>query len=292
MLLGAVFFAFQIYCDFSGYSDIAIGTARLFGFNLMQNFSFPYFSRDIAEFWRRWHISLSTWFRDYVYIPLGGSRVSSFLKIRNVFIIFIISGFWHGANLTFIAWGLLHALYFIPLMLMRGNRNNTGKIAEGRYLPSLKEFLQILITFSITVLAWIFFRADNITHALDYIFRLFTNPFYSDLVLNLKEKEFPLNSITNAIDYIVNLFTNPDYSDFVLNLNEKAFPLRQVFIILIFITLLIVVEWIQRDRQHGLSFYTEGLISKISRRILYFIIGISIFIFGNFEKTEFIYFAF
>ena len=292
LLLGAVFFAFQIYCDFSGYSDIAIGTARLFGFNLMQNFSFPYFSRDIAEFWRRWHISLSTWFRDYVYIPLGGSKVSSFIKIRNVFVIFIISGFWHGANLTFIAWGLLHALYFIPLMLMRGNRNNTGKIAEGRYLPSLKEFFQILITFSITVLAWIFFRADNITHALDYIFRLFTNPFYSDLVLNLKEKEFPLNSITNAIDYIVNLFTNPDYSDLLLNLNGNNFLLRQVFIILIFITLLIVVEWIQRDRQHGLSFYTERLISKISRRILYFIVVISIFIFGNFEKTEFIYFAF
>ena len=177
-------------------------------------------------------------------------------------------------------------------MLMGDNRNNIGNIAEGRYLPSLKEFFQILITFSITVIAWIFFRADNITQAVDYIVCLFTNPFYSDLVLNLKEKEFPLNSITDAIDYIVNLFTNPDYSDLVLNLNGKAFPLRQVFIILIFIAILIVVEWIQRDKQHGLSFCSERLISKISRRILYFIICISMFIFGNFDKTEFIYFAF
>ncbi|MFQ3332218.1 MAG: alginate O-acetyltransferase complex protein AlgI [Flavobacteriales bacterium] len=292
LLLGVVFFAFQIYCDFSGYSDIAIGTARLFGFNLMQNFAFPYFSRDIAEFWRRWHISLSSWFRDYLYIPLGGSRGTVALKTRNIVIIFIVSGFWHGANFTFIAWGLLHALYFIPLMLMGDNRNNTGNIAEDRYFPSLKEFFQILITFSITAIAWIFFRADSITHAVDYIVSLFTNPFYSDLVLNLKEKEFPLNSIADAIDYIINLFTNPDYSDLVLTLNGNTFPLRQLFIILIFITLLIVVEWIQRDRQHGLSFYSERLISKISRRILYFIIGISIFIFGNFEKTEFIYFAF
>jgi D-alanyl-lipoteichoic acid acyltransferase DltB (MBOAT superfamily) len=123
--IGAVLFAFQIYGDFSGYSDIAIGTARLFGFNLMQNFAFPYFSRDIAEFWRRWHISLSTWFRDYVYIPLGGSRGGVWMKIRNTFIIFIVSGFWHGANWTFIAWGALNALYFLPLLLLKKNRVNT-----------------------------------------------------------------------------------------------------------------------------------------------------------------------
>jgi D-alanyl-lipoteichoic acid acyltransferase DltB (MBOAT superfamily) len=122
LFLGAVFFAIQIYGDFSGYSDIAIGTAKLFGFRLMQNFAFPYFSRDISEFWRRWHISLSTWFRDYVYIPLGGSRGSKFNQIRNVFVIFIVSGFWHGANWTFIFWGFLHAVYFIPLMLANRNR--------------------------------------------------------------------------------------------------------------------------------------------------------------------------
>jgi alginate O-acetyltransferase complex protein AlgI len=139
LLMGAVFFSFQIYCDFSGYSDIAIGTARLFGFTLMQNFAFPYFSRDIAEFWRRWHISLSTWFRDYLYIPLGGSRGSLWLKVRNTFIIFVISGFWHGANWTFVIWGALNAVYFVPLLLTNTNRKYLGVVAQGSYFPSIKE---------------------------------------------------------------------------------------------------------------------------------------------------------
>ena len=139
LLLGALFFTFQIYCDFSGYSDIAIGTSRLFGFDLMKNFAFPYFSRDIAEFWRRWHISLSTWFRDYLYIPLGGSRGGTAMKVRNTFIIFIVSGFWHGANWTFIVWGALNAIYFLPLLLLEKNRQNIGIVAEGRTLPNLKE---------------------------------------------------------------------------------------------------------------------------------------------------------
>ena len=128
LILGAILFSFQIYGDFSGYSDIAIGTAKLFGFELMTNFKFPYFSRDIAEFWRRWHISLSTWFRDYLYIPLGGSRVSKPKAIRNVFVIFLVSGFWHGANWTFIVWGGIHALLFIPLFLRGTNRKNTSDV--------------------------------------------------------------------------------------------------------------------------------------------------------------------
>ena len=182
LILGAVFFAFQIYGDFSGYSDIAIGTSKLFGFSLMQNFATPYFSRDIAEFWRRWHISLSTWFRDYLYIPLGGSRGSKWLQVRNVFIIFIVSGFWHGANWTFIVWGALNAIYFLPLLLLNKNRTNVSNVvAEGRLFPSLKEIFQIGVTFSLTVFAWIFFRAESIAHALTYfegIFRgnLFTLP--------------------------------------------------------------------------------------------------------------------
>lgn len=175
LLLGAVFFTFQIYGDFSGYSDIAIGTSRLFGFNLMKNFAFPYFSRDIAEFWRRWHISLSTWFRDYLYIPLGGSRGGTWMKVRNTFIIFIVSGFWHGANWTFIVWGALNAVYFLPLLLTNNNRNHIDVVAKGRWLPSFKEFVQMLITFTLTVFAWIFFRAENITHALQYIGDIFTN---------------------------------------------------------------------------------------------------------------------
>ena len=174
LVLGALFFTFQIYGDFSGYSDIAIGTSRLFGFNLMQNFNFPYFSRDIAEFWRRWHISLSTWFRDYLYIPLGGSRGNTWMKVRNTFIIFVVSGFWHGANWTFIIWGALNALYFIPLLLLGKNRVNTDTIAENRHLPSLKEFFQMGITFGLTVLAWVFFRAENIEHALSYLSTIFS----------------------------------------------------------------------------------------------------------------------
>jgi len=169
LLLGAIFFAFQIYGDFSGYSDIAIGTARLFGFNLKQNFAFPYFSRDIAEFWRRWHISLSTWFRDYLYIPLGGSRGSKSKVIRNVFIIFIVSGFWHGANWTFIIWGALNAIYFLPLLLANKNRNHIEVVAFNKKYPSIKTLLNILLTFGLTTLAWIFFRAENINHAFQYI---------------------------------------------------------------------------------------------------------------------------
>ncbi|WP_417608017.1 MBOAT family O-acyltransferase [Owenweeksia hongkongensis] len=179
LVLGALFFAFQIYGDFSGYSDIAIGTSRLFGFDLMRNFAYPYFSRDIAEFWRRWHISLSTWFRDYVYIPLGGSKGGLGMKVRNTFIIFIVSGFWHGANWTFIVWGVLNAVYFLPLLLTKNNRNNLGIVAENKFLPSLKEFLQMLFTFSITVFAWIFFRAQDLNHALRYISDIFSTSLFS-----------------------------------------------------------------------------------------------------------------
>lgn len=169
LLLGAIFFTFQIYCDFSGYSDIAIGTSRLFGFDLKQNFATPYFSRDIAEFWRRWHISLSTWFRDYLYIPLGGSRGGTWMKVRNTFIIFLVSGFWHGANWTFIAWGGLNALYFLPLLLLKSNRTNLGVVAEARMLPSLRELFCMGTTFLLTVLAWVFFRAESITMALGFL---------------------------------------------------------------------------------------------------------------------------
>ncbi len=179
LILGAIFFAFQIYGDFSGYSDIAIGTSRLFGFQLMQNFAFPYFSRDIAEFWRRWHISLSTWFRDYLYIPLGGSRGSTNKKVRNIFIIFIVSGFWHGANWTFIIWGILNAFYFLPLLLFKTNRDNLNIAAEGKLLPTIREVLSIFSTFSLTVFAWIFFRAEDINHAISYISKIFSNSLFS-----------------------------------------------------------------------------------------------------------------
>lgn len=169
LIIAAILFAIQIYGDFSGYSDIAIGTAKLFGIRLMRNFRNPYFSRDIAEFWRRWHISLTTWFRDYVYIPLGGSRVSKGKIVRNTFIIFLLSGFWHGANWTFIAWGAYHALLFLPLILTAQNRKYLNEVAEGKVLPSLKEAGQIVLTFVLVTIGWILFRADSISQAWDYI---------------------------------------------------------------------------------------------------------------------------
>ena len=214
LVLGALFFTFQIYGDFSGYSDIAIGTSRLFGFDLMQNFAFPYFSRDIAEFWRRWHISLSTWFRDYLYIPLGGSKGGTWMKIRNTFIIFIVSGFWHGANWTFIIWGGLNALYFLPLLLTKNNRNNLDIVAKGKHLPNLKELFSMLLTFGLTILAWIFFRANNVEHAIDYISAIFTYSLFS----------------------IPTLFSG---------LSE--------LLILVMIVIFLIVEWMGRERQYAIE---------------------------------------
>jgi alginate O-acetyltransferase complex protein AlgI len=179
LIMGALFFTFQIYGDFSGYSDIALGTSRLFGMELLKNFNFPYFSRDIAEFWRRWHISLSSWFKDYLYIPLGGSVGGLKMKIRNTFIIFIVSGFWHGANWTFIVWGALNALYLLPSLLLNTNRNHLEIVAYNRSFPSFKELSSIIVTFVLTVFAWVFFRANSLTHALTYIKNIFTSKLLS-----------------------------------------------------------------------------------------------------------------
>lgn len=185
LVLGAVYFAFQIYGDFSGYSDMALGMSKLFGLDLLRNFNYPYFSRDIAEFWRRWHISLSSWFRDYLYIPLGGSRGSKWKQVRNVFIIFVVSGFWHGANWTFLAWGFINALYFLPSLLLGTNRNNMETAELHWDFNSIKVFFSILATFSLSCLAWIFFRANSIHIAFDYIGKMVTNQsFVSQYLTN------------------------------------------------------------------------------------------------------------
>jgi len=247
LLLGAIFFAFQIYCDFSGYSDIAIGTSRLFGFSLMRNFAFPYFSRDIAEFWRRWHISLSTWFRDYVYIPLGGSQGGTAMKVRNTFIIFLLSGFWHGANWTFLAWGFINALYFLPLLLSNKNRVHTDTVTEGKMLPSMKELAQISITFFITLIAWVFFRADSMTSAVGYIKGMFHQ----------------------------SLFTLP-----------SVHPMDTLTLLVVFI----LIEWIQREKQHGLQL--NGIkMPKPVRWGVYYAVIVLIVLFGG-SQQEFIYFQF
>jgi len=223
LILGAVYFAFQIYGDFSGYSDIAIGTSRLFGFDLMRNFAYPYFSRDIAEFWRRWHISLSTWFRDYLYIPLGGSRGGTWMKVRNTFIIFLVSGFWHGANWTFVVWGGLNAIYFLPLLLSGKNRNHIDIVAEDSKLPSIKEFFKIALTFGITIFAWIFFRANDMSHAINFLKGLL------------------------QFDFAV----------------EKLFIERFPFEILPLVGVMLVLEWFSRNREHPLKNSNYGITKSV-----------------------------
>ena len=256
LVLGALFFAFQIYGDFSGYSDIAIGTSRLFGFNIMRNFNFPYFSRDIAEFWRRWHISLSTWFRDYLYIPLGGSRGGTLMKIRNTFIIFLVSGFWHGANWTFIIWGALNAIYFLPLLLTKNNRNHLDTVAQGKYLPSLKEFSLMLLTFSLTVFAWIFFRAESIHHAFSYIEGIFSSSLFT-----ISSQDFKQISVGADIIYTM-----------------------------VIVFGFIMIEWIYRDKQHPLQFNEKRNPPIIKWSVYYSLILLIIYFQGS--QQNFIYFQF
>jgi D-alanyl-lipoteichoic acid acyltransferase DltB (MBOAT superfamily) len=252
LVLGAFFFTFQIYGDFSGYSDIAIGTSRLFGFDLMRNFNFPYFSRDIAEFWRRWHISLSTWFRDYLYIPLGGSRGGTWMKVRNTFIIFIVSGFWHGANWTFIVWGALNAIYFLPLLLTKNNRNNLKTVAQGKLFPSVKELLLMLLTFGLTVFAWIFFRAENIGHAFNYISE----------ILSLSLFEIP-----------------------------KFVGMRSALTIILLVSVFILIEWQGREGQYAISHIGQRWYRPL-RWTFYSLIIFAIGMFMPSVESPFIYFQF
>ncbi len=261
LVLGAFLFTFQIYGDFSGYSDIAIGCSKIFGIKLMRNFNIPYFSRDIAEFWRKWHISLTTWFRDYLYIPLGGSRGGKGKVIRNTFIIFLVSGLWHGANWTYIAWGGYHALLFIPLLLTNSNRQNQGIIAEDRILPNLKEVGSIIYTFILVTIGWVIFRADSISQAGDYLFRIVSEPWFADEQIR---------------DYL---------------------PLTNMRFLLYAVPILIVVEWVSRRRSHPFDFNNNTLLRyKVVRWIIYYLFAIyltySISAMINAEAQQFIYFQF
>ncbi|WP_372756685.1 MBOAT family protein [Mariniflexile sp.] len=179
LMLGAFFFTVQIYCDFSGYSDIAIGTSRLFGFDLMKNFSFPYFSRNIKEFWRRWHISLTTWFKDYVYIPIGGSRGSKAIQIRNTLFIFVIIGFWHGAQWKFIVYGFINGLHFLPGIISGRSEKFQNSVAHNRVFPNLKESYGMIKTFLFLVLVRVFFRANDLNEAVAYLSKIFSMSIFS-----------------------------------------------------------------------------------------------------------------
>jgi D-alanyl-lipoteichoic acid acyltransferase DltB (MBOAT superfamily) len=251
MAMATILFAFQIYGDFSGYSDIAIGAARLFGFDLMRNFAYPYFSRDIAEYWRRWHISLSTWFRDYLYIPLGGSRGGKAFVVRNTMIIFLVSGFWHGANWTFVAWGAINALFFLPLVLLDRHKTMTGTVAEGRALPTLRDLGMMLLTFLMACFAWIFFRAQDMGQAFEVIGRICSST----------------------------MFSRPE----VTTASTMAIAAMGIAVV-------IVLEWINRERQYGLQMDGRG--RRPMRYALYYgIIGL-IIICAPLSGGEFIYFQF
>jgi alginate O-acetyltransferase complex protein AlgI len=252
LLLGVFFFAFQIYGDFSGYSDIAIGTARLFGINLMRNFAFPYFSRDIGEFWRRWHISLSSWLRDYVYYPLGGMYGGALKKVRNIFILFLVSGLWHGANWTFIAWGAINAIYFMPLILSKTYRANPNIVAKGKALPAFRDVLGMLATFSLACFAWIFFRAQSMGQAMDIV-----------------------GTICSA-----SVFTLPEFA-----------VLKQFLITVLLVFGFIVVEWIGREQQYAIAVLGAGL-NRPLRWALYSLVVFAILMYMQSKETPFIYFQF
>ena len=292
LLLAAVLFTFQIYGDFSGYSDIAIGTAKLFGIKLMRNFNVPYFSRDIAEFWRRWHISLTTWFRDYVYIPLGGSRpvvparlksklnetseaitststpytlhhtpkiINRYTKaiaVRNTFIIFLLSGLWHGANWTFVLWGAYHALLFVPLLVMNKNRRYRDTVAtitmpdgtiKAKWLPSLKEVGQMLVTFALAVVGWIIFRATGMKTLMTWLLGMCDSSLFS----------MPLIIENSAMLFIA-------------------------------ILIMLFVEWINRNKEHGLQL---SIRYKWLRLLIYYVL-IILCIFNMGQEQTFIYFQF
>jgi alginate O-acetyltransferase complex protein AlgI len=256
LFLGALFFTIQIYGDFSGYSDIALGTAKLFGFELLINFRFPYFSRDVAEFWKRWHISLSSWFRDYLYIPLGGSKEGQIKAVRNTFIIFLVSGFWHGASWNFILWGFAHACGFLPLFLLKRSKKNISEaVAYNSKLPSLNEFLGMLTTFLFVLLCWILFRAPNLQVSLNIYFKVFSTSLLS----------------------IPNL---------VLDNQEKLKLLHLILSVILFFTF----EWISRRTDSTVYFFNKIKFSFVRWGIYFILIAMVIYFKGS--PVQFIYFAF
>ena len=249
LALGLVLFAFQIYGDFSGYSDIAVGVARLFRIRLMRNFAYPYFARDIGEFWRRWHISLSSWFRDYVYIPLGGNRTSTSRRVRNVMVTFGLSGLWHGANWTFLVWGLLHGLYYLPLMLRGRHRPHDDIAGRRRAFAKGREVVAIGGTFAATTVAWAFFRAESLSHAVQYLG-------------GIAIWQTGRGGVLDVIPLAIAIFSTAT---------------------------LVLVEWLQRDREHGLDI--RHLPPRV-RWAAYLVVALAVAFLGNVGELQFIYFQF
>ena len=250
LFIASVLFSFQIYADFSGYSDIAIGCAKLFGIRLTTNFRVPYLSRNVREFWRRWHITLMNWFTQYVYFPLGGSRCSRGRTILNTIIVFALSGLWHGADWTFVLWGLYHALLFIPLILL-GSRAYKDTVAAGRLLPTWRELIAMVVTFLLVNFGWILFRAPDFAQFSEFVGRLFSPSL------------FKLNGLT-----------------------------MKMATTLLWCVGLVLVEWMQRDREHVLQIDGYRLFAaKPVRLALYAAVTFLIFYFAGQVQT-FIYFQF
>lgn len=254
LALGALFFTFQIYGDFSGYSDIAIGTAKLFGIQLMRNFNLPYFSRDIAEFWRRWHISLNKWFVDYVYIPLGGSRCGRLINIRNILIVFLLSGLWHGANWTFVVWGAYNGILIIIYLQLGMNKKRSEIISPNRFIPSMREILEMIVTFSLVVIGWIIFRAESLQHAIGYF-----NGMISQSLAQV-----------------------PNFRDIDVGSMQLCYTL-------VFICVLQIVEWSLRKKRFGLDL--SHCSHWLLRWSIYLSIIAMLTIFSG-EQEKFIYFQF
>ena len=254
LVLGVFFFSIQIYADFSGYSDIAIGTSRLFGFDLKQNFATPYFSRNILEFWKRWHISLTSWLTDYVFTPLAieyrnfGNRGI----ILSIVITFFISGLWHGANWTFIVWGLIHGFYYLFTILLIGHKVPKQIVAENRIIPTTGELVSILLTFSLVSFSYIFFRAENLNHAFQYIEGIFS----------------------------FSIFSIPAFQ-------AKKLALITMFLIIFFL----IIEWLGRKKEHALNNMLNK--STVLKWIFTSVICLIMYFFGNYKSDlEFIYFQF
>ena len=266
LALATVFFAFQIYCDFSGYSDIALGSARVMGFKLMKNFNRPYVAKSISEFWSRWHISLSTWFRDYLYISLGGNRVSVPRWFFNLFFVFLVSGFWHGANWTFIVWGALHGLYLIGAILVNKAKVKWFGASPAKEKSAFDNALNIAITFILVSVAWVFFRANTI-HDAFYIVGRFPHVF-SDIVRIVKTRDVEFMNIWDIQEFIT---------------------IKRLMFAFLLIFLMEFLQFAQEKFNIVKMLYSRPI---YFRWLMYYSVIYAIITYGVFKNHQFIYFQF
>lgn len=277
LIIATIFFAFQIYADFSGYSDVAIGSAQVMGFKLMTNFNRPYYSKSISEFWKRWHISLSTWFRDYLYIPLGGNRVAKWRWQLNLFIVFLVSGLWHGANWTYVIWGALHGFYLVFSIWTQKIRDFMVNIFKLKKVPAVHKFIQVAITFSLVCFAWIFFRATSISSAMYIVTHLHVN-LANDLAAFAHSIYLSFQSGKMLVDF------TPITGQLLWLQTEMTFKIAVISII--------AMETIHFIQRRGSIRNRISQLPAVVRWSGYFLLMFSIWMFGYFSNQNFIYFQF